>query len=82
MQDILDAEKFYDHHRGLLISCAYLATLSEDNTLYDLYKDVVHRDHVRIFADFTQEHRDIYLRLKLRGLRPSNVPPNNIISTA
>jgi hypothetical protein len=26
-----------------------------------------------VFTDFKQEHRDAYLRLKMRGMRPANI---------
>ena len=52
INDIIEAEKFYDHHKKLVSTCGYLSTLSEDDSLYGLYHDVMHRDHKRTFSDF------------------------------
>ena len=52
LQDLIEADGFYDHHLKLVSSCGYLKTLSEDNTIYSLYHDVIHRHHARTFSDF------------------------------
>ena len=66
-QDLLAADLIYDHHASLLTDLNYLESITED-LLYDLYRDAITSDHSRLFSGFTQEHRDAYLRLKLRGV--------------
>lgn len=36
--------------------------------MYEAYQSAVRRNHSRDFEDFTQFHRDVYMRLKLRDL--------------
>ena len=54
-----------------------------ENLIYETYKCVIQQDHSGSFLNFTQEHRDSYMRLKLRGLNYQNphiIPPNSIES--
>ena len=46
----------------------YLESITED-LIYEIYREAIVCDHARTFADFKQEHRDAYLRLKMRGMR-------------
>jgi hypothetical protein len=48
----------------------YLESITED-LIYETYREAIVCDHTRTFADFKQEHRDAYLRLKMRGMRPA-----------
>ena len=57
---------------------SYLESITED-IIYENYREAIICDHTRTFTDFKQEHRDAYLRLKMRGMRPSNfIPPVSI----
>jgi hypothetical protein len=59
-----DSEKY----EKSLQSLKYLQDLSED-TLWILYEPALSQpSSSRPFDDFTQHHRDLYLRLKLRSL--------------
>jgi septin family protein len=59
----------------VLADFKYLESITE-NLIYETYRDAILCDHTRTFADFKQEHRDTYLRLKMRGMRPFNfIPP-------
>jgi hypothetical protein len=49
----------------------YLESITED-LIYETYREAIVCDHTRTFADFKQEHRDAYLRLKMRGMRPAS----------
>ena len=49
----------------------YLGKVRND-LIYETYREAIVCDHTRTFADFKQEHRDAYLRLKMRGMRPSS----------
>jgi hypothetical protein len=49
----------------------YLESITED-LIYETYCEAIVCDHTRTFADFKQEHRDAYLRLKMRGMRPAS----------
>ena len=48
----------------------YLADITED-TIYQTYKTAVQVSHSKGFEEFSQYHRDAYLRLKLRDLHYS-----------
>jgi hypothetical protein len=65
----MEAEKLYDHHISVLAEAKYLESITED-LIYETYRDAIICDHTRSFVDFKQEHRDIYIRLKMRGIRP------------
>ena len=56
----------------MLQDVSYLTRLTED-TIYESYREAIACDHTRPFIDFTQEQRDAYLRLKMRGVRPANL---------
>ena len=45
----------------------YLSEITED-ILYECYGAAIRNDHSRPFDGFNQDHRDAYLRLKLRGI--------------
>ena len=51
---------------------SYLESITED-IIYENYREAIICDHTRKFTDFKQEHRDAYLRLKMRGMRPGSV---------
>lgn len=53
----------------MLAEAKYLESITED-LIYETYRDAIICDHTRTFVDFKQEHRDIYIRLKMRGIRP------------
>ena len=61
----------------MLQDVSYLTRLTED-TIYESYRDAIACDHTRPFIDFTQEQRDAYLRLKMRGVRPAVAPGSNL----
>ena len=62
----------------MLADAKYLESITED-LIYETYHEAIVCDHTRTFADFKQEHRDAYLRLKMRGMRPANfIPPVSI----
>jgi hypothetical protein len=67
----LAADLIYDHHAQLLTDFKYLTSITED-LIYELYRDAIISDHSLPFEGFTQEHRDAYLRLKTRGVRPAD----------
>jgi Fe-S cluster biosynthesis and repair protein YggX len=71
IKEILKADSFYDHHSTLLSDCQYLSRLTDD-ILFDTYHEVINLPHSSPFTDFTQEHRDTYLRLKFRSLHSSS----------
>ena len=51
----------------MLLSTEYLADVTED-VIYAALSDAIRYDQSIPFENFTQEHRDSYLRLKLRGI--------------
>ena len=51
----------------------YLESITED-LIYETYREAIVCDHKRSYANFMQEHRDAYLRLKMRGMRPVSFP--------
>ena len=67
----MEYDKLYDHHVSVLGEGKYLELITED-LIYETYHEVIVCDHTRTFADFKQEHRDAYLRLKMRGMRPAS----------
>ena len=71
IKEMLKADSFYDHHTTLLSACHYLSDLTDD-ILFDIYHEVINLPHSMPFSDFTQEHRDTYLRLKFRCLHSSS----------
>ena len=62
-----EANSLYDHFEKVLSNTSYLRDITED-VIYDAYKSAVRRNHAREFTDFSQLHRDAYMRLKLRDL--------------
>jgi hypothetical protein len=54
------------------VSSEYLADITED-TIYQTYRTAVQVNHSKGFEDFLQQHRDAYLRLKLRDLHYSEL---------
>lgn len=42
--------------------------------LYEVYSGVIKNSHTRTFTNFSQEHRDIYLRLKFRAASEGDGP--------
>ena len=70
-------DKVYDHHLSLIERCGYITNITED-ILLDFYSEVLLLHHQRDQIGFTEEHRHIYYRLKLRSLipqRPLGAPP-------
>jgi len=57
----------YDAFNKVLQDTKYLSEITDD-ILYECYGAAIRNDHARPFDGFTQEHRDAYLRLKLRGI--------------
>ena len=55
----------------MLVEGKYLESITED-LIYETYREAIVCDHTRTFGDFNQEHRDAYLRLKMRGMRPAS----------
>ena len=52
-----------------------------EDTIYDLYSQVIQEEHTASFKDFTQNNRDAYIRLKFKAIssqRPKfpNFPQN------
>jgi 5'-deoxynucleotidase YfbR-like HD superfamily hydrolase len=66
----------YDEYERLLDSCSYLKNINED-IIYNAYTNAIQANHSREFEDFSQAHRDSYMRLKLRDLPYSNVKPKD-----
>jgi hypothetical protein len=58
----------------LAADASYLESITED-IIYENYREAIICDHTRTFTDFKQEHRDAYLRLKMRGMRPASIIP-------
>ena len=46
---------------------SYLQNLTED-VIYQILGHAIRQDNSQSFDNFSQEHRDAYLRLKLRGI--------------
>ena len=67
----MESDKLYDHHVSVLAEGKYLESITE-GLIYETYREAIVCDHTRTFADFKQEHRDAYLRLKMRGMRPAS----------
>ena len=65
LQDKLD--KFEQQLKGY----EYLATLSEADLLENYYPAIV-SDNSSPFSNFTQNHRDAYIRLKFRAVNKHN----------
>ena len=57
----------YDRFEKLYANSEYLADIDED-VLYANYKAEIRMDHKKDFANFSQLHRDAFLRLKLREI--------------
>ena len=51
----------------MLHNTEYLADITED-VIYGALSDAIRLDQSNPFENFTQENRDSYLRLKLRGI--------------
>jgi hypothetical protein len=67
----LEADKLYDQHLSVLREAKYLESITED-LIYETYREAIVCDHTRTFTEFNQDHRDAYLRLKMRGIRPAS----------
>jgi hypothetical protein len=76
IKEMLKADSFYDHHTTLLSDCQYLSALTDDS-LFNIYQEAINLPHTSPFTDFTQEHRDIYLRLKFRSLHSTSAENSN-----
>ena len=59
--------KEYATFNQVLKNTQYLSEITDD-ILYECYGAAIRHDHSRPFDGFTQEQRDAYLRLKLRGI--------------
>jgi hypothetical protein len=55
----------------VLAEVKYLESITED-LIYETYHEAIVCDHTRSFANFMQDHRDTYMRLKMRGVRPAS----------
>ena len=60
----------YEEFEKFFVNSEYLADITED-TIYQTYRTAVQINHSKGFEDFSQHHRDAYLRLKLRDLHYS-----------
>ena len=67
IDDMEDLMKEIPSYTKVLEKCKYLGELTED-VIYQSYGDAIRHDNARPFDNFNQEHRDAYLRLKLRGI--------------
>ena len=66
--DLIDGmNSKYGDFEKVLINSEYLADITED-FIYQAYRTGIQANHSRGFEDFSQDHRDAYLRLKLRDL--------------
>jgi hypothetical protein len=66
--DLIDAINIqYENFEKVLVKSEYLADISED-IIYQAYRASIQSNHSKGFEDFSQHHRDAYLRLKLRDL--------------
>jgi DNA-binding ferritin-like protein (Dps family) len=65
-----EAKRKYSKFQEILACTEYLADITED-TIYQTYRTAVQGNHSKGFEDFSQHHRDAYLRLKLRDLHYS-----------
>ena len=57
----------YEQYKDIVEKSQYLEDISEDK-IYDVYREAIRQDHNMPFKEFTQDERDAYLRLKLKGL--------------
>jgi hypothetical protein len=57
----------YEDFEKVSVNSEYLADITED-IIYQTYKTSIQSNHTKGFEDFSQHHRDSYLRLKLRDL--------------
>ena len=60
-----------DNFKGILSDLQYLSQLSTDDLL-DNYYPAILNDNVSPFTNFTQDHRDTYMRLKFRAINKRN----------
>jgi len=66
--DLIDAINIqYENFEKVLVKSEYLADITED-IIYQAYRVSIQSNHSKGFEDFSQHHRDAYLRLKLRDL--------------
>lgn len=68
MLAVMEKEQLLSGFSGNLDQYKYLANLSED-VIYQIYEPIITKDHTKPFTEFTQDHRDAYLRLKLRSVK-------------
>ena len=58
----------------------YLAGIDESH-IFNCYREEIINDNTTYFTNFEQDHRDIYMRLKFRGMREElkkdQLPPEN-----
>jgi hypothetical protein len=62
-----DANTHFDEYEQVLIRTSYLQNLTED-IIYQTLGHAIRQDNSQAFDNFSQEHRDAYIRLKLRGI--------------
>lgn len=55
----------------------YLSSSITEDLIFEFYRDAIISDHSLPFEGFTQDHRDAYLRLKTRGVRPADCTFSN-----
>jgi hypothetical protein len=73
--EIVAKDPIYERLAGAVKDYEFLGNLSED-ALFEKCGEALGGDHRSDpFLDFTQEHRDTYLRMKLRHLRNQFAKP-------
>ena len=68
----------YQRLSRLLQRTQYLSDISED-LIYQAYSDVINMEQSRSFEDFTEDHRQAYLRLKASGIIQQRSHHKNVI---
>lgn len=67
IDNLNDANAHYDRFEQVLFNTAYLESVTED-VIYKNLGHAIRQENSEPFDNFSQEHRDAYLRLKLRGI--------------
>ena len=52
INELIQADIDYDNQLSKLDKLSYLTSITED-TLFDVYNDIINRSHNRVFIDFT-----------------------------
>ena len=72
VQKILDMDPTYEELNQMINDCRYLENLSFD-VLCKQYQTALLRDNERPLTNFNQYHRDLYMKLKFKAIRFSDI---------